>query len=345
MLFTQGWRATVAVMAVALLVGCDSPSAPPGATQERETSVPSPSGSPTPHPFAGSTTWIAYQTDRGGQEGVWLTHPDGSANHQIARDLPGEQLHPDWSPDGSQLVVTSRADRDVLYVVDGDTDAGHDLWDCVASCVGDDEAVWSPDGSQIAFVRAMKPITNGVPSCALFVGDVQRGKVDQLGTTVSCLDRETFPHWSSDGSRIAYYRGVYEGDRVLSTALYVLEVSTREETKLTKDTMMAGDSDWAADDEWLVFTTFPLNDFQCCERSNLYRIHPDGSGLEQLTKYKAADLRATQPRYTPDGESIIFTAVGATSRLPWVIPSDGGEPIAVATAGIYTHNTWQPDQD
>jgi Tol biopolymer transport system component len=62
----------------------------------------------SPHPFAGDSTWIAYQTDRGGQEGVWLVHPDGTEDHQIAMDVAEQQLLPDWSPDGGRLVFTTR---------------------------------------------------------------------------------------------------------------------------------------------------------------------------------------------------------------------------------------------
>lgn len=332
-------------MLAAVMVGCAAPGAESTASPS-QTGSPSPTEeatpSATPHPFAGSNAWIAYQSSRSGQEGVWLVHPDGTDDHEVAVDIPGLRLHPDWSPDGSRLVISSRADREVLYAYDVEADTAEVFWDCESPCVGDDEGVWSPDGSQIAFVRAMEPFVDDVPQCALFVGDVESGTVEQLGETVSCSDRETFPHWSRDGSRIAYYRGVYEGNQVLSTALYVLDVATRAETKLTDDAMMAGDSDWSAEDEWILFTTYPLNDFQCCQVSNLYRIHPDGSGLEQLTEYDTPDLRATQPRYTPDGASIIFTAVTPSNRLPWVIPADGGEPVAVASFGIYTHNTWQP---
>jgi TolB protein len=76
--------------------------------------------------------------------------------------------------------------------------------------------------------------------------------------------------------------------------------------------------------------------------SNLYRIHPDGTGLEQLTFNESTDLRATQPRYTPDGNWIIFTAVTSSSRSLWVIPAEGGEPVVLAPGGIYTHGAWQP---
>lgn len=330
-------KRVIAVNAIltAVLAACGTTNS------EDATSSGSEKGSPS-RSFADPEAWIAYQTDRGGHEGVWLVHPDGSGDHEIALDVPGDRLHPDWSPDGSQLVITSRTERDVLYTYDVDADAARVVWDCAAPCVGDDEAVWAPDGERIAFVRAKEPFVDGVPSCALFIGSVESGTVEQLGETVSCLARPTFPHWSRDGSKIAYYRGVYEAESTESTAIHVLDVESRSEAKVTDDAVFAGDSDWSADGEWLTFSTYPLNDFQCCEVSNLYRVHPDGSGLEQITSYDTADLRATQPRYTPDGESIIFTSVTPGDRVPWVIPADGGEPIAVTSSGIYTHNTLQP---
>lgn len=217
------------------------------------------------------------------------------------------------------------------------------LWECADPCVGDDEAVWSPDGSRIAFVRAMEPFVNEIPACALFLGDPVIGNVAPLTETKSCSDRETFPHWSRDGSRLAFYRGVYVGGATESSALYVLDVATGRETKLTEDDLFAGDSDWSADDEWIVFSTHPLNDFQCCEVSNLYRIHPDGSGLEQLTDEASPERRFTQPRFTPDGDRLVVTGVSARGRELWILPADvDAKPIVVSPGGIYTHGTLQP---
>ena len=300
------------------------------------------SAEPSDHAFADDAAWIAYQTNKGGGEGVWLIHPDGTDDHEVALTVPGEHLHPDWAPDGSRLVITSREERDTLYEVNVETDEARVLWECVRACVGDDEAVWSPDGDQLAFVRAMEPFVDGTPSCSLALGDPATGGVELVGEIRSCADRATFPHWSRDGTRLAYYRGVYEGDAAVSTALYVFDLATSSETRLTEDELFAGDSDWSAGDEWLVFSTYPLNDFQCCEISNLYRIRPDGSGLEQFTGYDTPEIRASQPRYTPDGAHVIFTEARPDSRVPAVIPADGGEPITVVTTGIYTHPVWQP---
>ena len=53
-------------------------------------------------------------------------------------------------------------------------------------------------------------------------------------------------------------------------------------------------------------------------------------------------MRANQPRYTPDGKWILFTAVTPQSRSLWIMPAEGGEPIVIARGGIYTHGVWQP---
>jgi Tol biopolymer transport system component len=295
------------------------------------------------HPLAGETAWLAYQSGRDGPEKVWLIHPDGSDDHEVATNVRGGHIHPDWSPDGKQLVITSRGVKDTLYRIDVATDTGEILWPICDTCLGDDEAVWSPDGSRVAFVRAMAPFVDDVPSCALYIGDPATGALEPISDVTSCNHRATFPHWSNDGSRIAYYRGVYDGATVESTALYVVDVATRVETKVTEDALFAGDSDWSSNDEWILFSSYPLNDFQCCRVSNLYRIHPDGSGLEQLTHESSPDRRLTQPRFTPDGSRLVVTADLAESRELWILPGDAsGEPIVVSKGSIYTHGTWQP---
>jgi len=334
----------IAALMVAAVACTASPSTTPADSSPSQSPAASENLQPaTPHPFADVDSWIAYQTDRGG-EGVWLIRPDGSEDHEVATDVPGQRLHPDWSPDGSHLLLTSRGAKDLVYELDVESGEARQLWDCADPCVGDDEAVYSPDGTQIAFIRALGPIEGGMPSdCALWLGDPATGAVQPLTTTPGCSHRETFPHWSRDGTSLAYYRGVYEpGGVTTSTALYVLSLETGQELKLTDDATFAGDSDWSQGDEWLVFSTYPFNDFQCCEVSNLYRIHPDGTGLEQLTHYETDALRATQPRYTPAGEWIVFTAVSSSSRELWVMPAEGGEPIVVKAGGIHTHGTWQP---
>ncbi len=310
------------------------------------------SHTPTPHPFAGETAWIAYQTNRGGSEGVWLMHPDGTEDHHVAMDVPGEQKYGNWSPDGTRLVFTTRGgETEPLYEYNLTTNTSRQLFACEDPCVGDDEPVYSPDGTQVAFIRALTPFVYSddaggeVPSdCGLWIGDITTGEVRQItsNTNPPC-DREYFPRWSPDGSQLTYWRDPHENSQPTGTAVFVINADGTNERRLTDPEMFAGDPDWSPDGDWIVFSTYPLNEFNFVPAvSNLYRIHPDGSAMEQLTHYDTEDLRATIPRYTPDGQWIIFTAVRPDSRSLWAMPSEGGEPIELTHRGIYIHGVWQP---
>ena len=97
------------------------------------------------------------------------------------------------------------------------------------------------------------------------------------------------------------------------------------------------------DGKWIVFSSHPLQAFNFdAVVSDLFRMHPDGSDIQRLTEYRNPGLRATKPRYTPDGRSILFTAVTPTSRELWLMPSTGGAASAVATGGIRVLGTLHP---
>lgn len=310
--------------------------------------------SPTPisNPFAGEEAWIAYQTNRTG-EGIWLVHPDGTQDHQIAKDFAGNLQLPDWSPDGKKIVMTSRntGGTEPLYEYDLATETYRQLFACEDPCVGDDEPVYSPDGTKVAFIRYLGPFVHSddaggdVPSnCSLWIGDLGSSKVAQITNNAnSRCDREYNPRWSPDDSQLVYWRDPYEHGMPTGTAIYIINADGSDEHQLTNPGDFAGEADWSPDGQWIVFDTYPLAEFNHIPKiSNLYRIHPDGSGMEQLTSYETTDLRATQPQYTPDGKWIIFTAVTPSSRSLWASLAEGGEPIVIAQGGIYTHGTWQP---
>jgi Tol biopolymer transport system component len=308
---------------------------------------------PIPHPFAGETAWLAYFTVRDGAGRIGLIHPDGTGDHLIASDVHDEQHLPDWSPDGRRLVFTVRGgETEPLYEYDLATQTTRQLFACEDPCLGDDEPVYAPDGTRVAFSRYLAPFVTSaaeggadVPSdCGLWIGELSSGAVTQItsNTDPPCY-QENDAHWSPDGMQLTYWRDPHENGQPTGTAVFTISANGTDEQRLTDPAMFAGSPDWSPDGEWIVFSTYPLHTFQCCQVSNLYRMHPDGSGMEQLTHFETEELRATQPRYTPNGEWIVFTAaVRDESRSLWAIPAEGGEPIVLAPGGVYTHGTWQP---
>ncbi len=304
------------------------------------------------NPFAGDTRWIAYMTNRVGNDTTWLIHPDGSDDHQIAADFNGELILPNWSPDGQRIVMVSRdtGGTEPLYEYDLATDSYNQLFACEDPCLGEDEPVYSPDGTKVAFIRYIGPLSynedvgDDIPmDCGLWIGDLSTLEVKQITSNKTGCDREYEPHWSPDGTQITYWRDPYAKGKPTGTAVYIINADGTNEQRLTDPAMNAGDSDWSPDGKWIVFSTYPLLEFNFVPVvSNLYLMHPDGSGVEQLTHYETPSTRATQPRYTPDGKWINFTGVTPNDRGLWVMPADGGDPIVLTQGGIHAHGTWQP---
>lgn len=306
-----------------------------------------PVATPEASPFAGDPAWIAYY----GRDGIGLIHPDGTGDHMVDTGVPGESLLANWSPDGTKLVFTTRGgETEPLYEYDLATGASRQLFACEAPCVGDDEPVYSPDGTHVLFIRALAPFVSDdhqggeVPSdCGLWIGDVATGEVTQLtSNTDPPCDREYSARWSPDGAQIVYWRDPHENGQPTGPSVWVMNADGTNPRQLTDPEMVAGDPDWSPDGEWIVFSTYPLLAHDCCQVSNLYRMHPDGSGMEQLTFYTDESLRATQPRYTPDGRWIVYTSVTPETRSLWAMPGEGGDPIVIVRGGVYTHGAWQP---
>ncbi len=296
-----------------------------------------PSASPTGWEAAAEEPWVALFN-----AGTRLVHPDGTGDHRIAQDFPGNLILPDWSPDGTRLVMTSRdtGGTEPVYEYDLATGAYRELFPCLDPCLGDDEPAYSPDGTKVVFDRALGPFTDHGPSdCGLWVGDIATGEVEQITSNPGCY-REYNPRWSPDGTRFAYWRWQEDlSGKTTGTAVFVIDVDGTDERQLTEWAALAAEPDWSPDGEWLVYDTHAKTD----EVSNLYRMRPDGTGSQQLTFTTDSARGATQPRYTPDGESIVFSAESPEAMTISVIPAEGGEPALAVARG--SHGTWQPVTD
>lgn len=147
--------------------------------------------------------WVVYQTiGADGVESVGLVRIDGSRDHLIATDLAGAHVLPDWAPDSQHVVFASRGGAtEPLYVHDITSGMSTQLFACEDPCLGDDEPAYSPDGTEVAFVRAFGPFANDAPSdCGVWIGNIATGDVRQVTSQPGCDPRATSPRWSPDGT-------------------------------------------------------------------------------------------------------------------------------------------------
>ncbi|MET7283069.1 serine hydrolase [Kribbella sp. NPDC005582] len=228
---------------------------------------------------------------------------------------------PALSPDGSQIVYVLRttdlkADRDL-----------RNLWRVPAAggeprqltrADGDRTPVWSPDGTQLAFLRAKDG------PAQLWVLPSDGGEPEQLTTLPLGAGA---PRWSPDGTRIAFSAPVdiapssdnapivterldYQADGVgwLGTVrkhVHVLEVASKEIRQATEGDWHAGDPAWSPDGTKLAFGAATAPDADLTAKAPAYVLDAtDPKAKPELVGL--ADGQVTASGWMTDGASLLL---------------------------------------
>ncbi len=325
-----------------------APSASAAATVEIPTAAPVPTPArtavatptPTPRPTVlPGEEWLAFQgDDGGGVYGVRLIRPDGSDLFFPTDTAEGtEQLHPDWSPDGSRLVFSTMgaAERD-LWVTDADGSNPDHIVICDACAVADEPA-WSPDGKSIAFHRQALVGDTWVSTLELYDVATRATRV----VLTAAPDRVIYaPRWSPDSSKVVleyvHRRDGSIGFDDFDAGELVIVDTTAAKPKavpITDSSYWPTNPDWSPDGKHIVFVA-PLDPSKFDDESDLWTINPDGTGLKQITHFADEHAFAIHPDYTPDGTRIAFVTgtVGADTSVMVTVAADGND-LQPATSG------------
>lgn len=185
-------------------------------------------------------------------------------NRQVAfRTYEGTTTTPSWSPDGTELAISSSQTGDQeIYVVRSDGSRPRRL---THSRGVDISPAWNPrTGSQIAFVSDR----GGSPQ--IYLIDADGSNVERLtpgeGYAVS-------PSWSPNGQLLAFawQRNNQPFD------IYVMDVATRQAVQLTSNAGRNEQPSWAPDGRHIVFQSTRSG------RNQIWMMLADGSKLRQLT--------------------------------------------------------------
>ena len=195
------------------------------------------------------------------------------------RDRSGAPIDgwaPAWSPDGTRIAL--HTDAKGLWDVRPDG-TGYRL--LVPSPEGAEEIrehEWSPDGKAIAF--RMGPLEASHLYLLTGIGAPGKPKVRQL--TANGRYMECRPHWSPDGKKLLFTRGL-KGSRFggATADIWTLDLATGRETRLTntpdRQEMGVG---WCPFDGMVYYHV--QDPFEPGGPMKICRMRPDGDGVEQF---------------------------------------------------------------
>jgi hypothetical protein len=216
-------------------------------------------------------------------------------------------------------IVTSAPDGTVRHVLTSTRPPMHD-----------GEPEWSPDGSQIAFVRARSGSTH-----AWYVmnadGSDLRPIPHAAGPGGDVLGRAA---WSPDGNRLAFAAGS-------PSRIYTINVDGTNLAQLRQSPAGSLDPSWSPDGERIAFAA--CTD-AACDGSDLYALRSNGSNLRLIVRggFNYA------PAFSPDGRRLLFERMSPrhASLGTFVVAASGGRPVRILPAppGFAGGSpTWSPD--
>ena len=239
----------------------------------------------------------------------------------LLTSLPGVESQPYFAPDGKRIVYVwsgesgENPDIYVQSLEDGSvrritTDAASDL-----------SPVWSPDGSQIAWLRT------GAGETAVFVSNLSggvQGKVADVYTVrVEALGRHL--DWSPDGKFIA---AADKGKPGFPFHIVLIGVGdgSKHEATLPPDGIIGDMSPaFSPDGQSLAFVRAMSSGV-----SEVY-VAPAQGGVARRLTFDNRNVGSLA--WTPDGRSIVFASDRRGNSALWRVPRSGGTPERVPMVG------------
>src|SRR6266571_1393737 len=215
---------------------------------------------------------------------------------------------------GKIAFVSSRGNSDEIDTMDPDGSDRKQL----TSGPGDFDPDWSPDGTQMVFVRR----------AAIFVMEADGSNQRQL--TQSAIGR--YPTWSPDATKIAFSTGCLG---CVSSVVYIMNADGSNQRMISPS---GSQPSWSPDGSKLAVTS---NNF------NIDVVNADGGDRTALTAPPTFEAEDTDPAWSPDGTKIAFTRWTGCDINDcydpeiWTVNADGSNPTYLGVYG--TSLKWSPD--
>lgn len=248
--------------------------------------------------------WIAFVSDRDGNQELYLISADGKELVRLTTNSAVDS-EPAWAPGGDKLLFVSNRDGQRygdIYVYDLQTQEitrltfRPDGWDANPS--------WTPSARKEVGTQYIVFASDRDGNKEIYVLNLN----DLSWTRVTYSNASnTQPSISPDGATVAYVSEVSQGN----TEIFVVDLRTKSIRQLTFNPAHDEAPKWSPDGTKIAFATNRDGNWE------IYTMNADGTNLRNLTHHGADDR---WPSWSPDGKYIAF-ASNRTGRFEIFIMS------------------------
>ena len=228
-------------------------------------------------------------------------------------------------PEGLILFYSERDGNAEIYTMQPDGSQARRL---TFNAFEDSSPVWSPAGSQIAFItdRDDPQVGECFPNCLyqLYMINADGGGEHKIIETEFTTHH---PAWHPDGNRISF-----DTEFNLQGSIYIVDSDGSNLQLLVENGFWA---DWSPDGEQIAFTSNRDGNVE------IYLADVDGSNQRRLTNNNRMDFF---PAWSPNGEKIVFMAGDGRSRQIYIMDAEGSNEQQLTIRGQVNEDpVWSPN--
>lgn len=273
---------------------------------------------------------IAFLRTKEDETAIFIAPVQGSGIHGKITTVYPTRIetvgrHLDWSPDGRYLAAADKGSPgDPFSIVLIDVTTGHKirLTSPPMGIIGDSNPGFSPDGKQVAFIRAL---SSGVDD--VHVVPVEGGDAHRLTHDRRYIIAQT---WSADAKSI-----VFSSNRSGPPALWTIPIAGGTPERMPAIADSAADPAFSKDRKWLAYSQFYID-------TNIWRMPVEGGKPRMLISSTQYD---SSPEYSADGRSIAFRSSRSGSHEIWIADAEGrnARQLTRLSATLTGSPRWSPD--